>query len=264
MNLKFAACAAMIGTSLCAFSLALAADASFVGNWKFDPEKSQLNGLTYKVEDAGGGQYTFSFGDDKETVAFDGKAHTTKYGNTWSITKTGPDTWHWVIKRHGKLLNDATWTVAKDGATSTYTNTETRPDGSTTRDVLELKRTSGDKSGGLVGSWEGTATKIGSTNTLEIAKWGGDGYVMKNPIYKNETKFKLDGKDYTPKGPRVAKGTTVSAKAMGTDKMEMTYKLHGKTTETDLWEVSADGKTLTSTNTYPGESKKEVDVFDRQ
>ena len=46
--------------------------------------------------------------------------------------------------------------------------------------------------------------------------------------------------------------------------MELTYKLKGKTTETDRWELSADGKTLTDTITYPGESKQEVDVFDRQ
>jgi hypothetical protein len=263
MNLKLAACAAFIGVSLCAFSLALAADASFVGNWKFNPEKSQLNGLSYKVEDAGGGQYSLIFGDDKETLGFDGKEHTTKYGFTWSITKTAPNAWHWVTERNGKVVNDATWTVADDGATSTYVNTETRPDGSTSKDETRLKRTAGDNSGGLVGTWESTTIKVGSPTTFEIAKWA-DGYSMKNPTYKGETNFKLDGKDYTPKGPRVAKGTTVSAKAMGADQMELTYKLKGKTTETDLWEVSADGKTLTETITYPGESKKEVDIFDRQ
>ena len=52
---------------------ALAADDSFVGKWKMNPDKSQLNGLTYKIEDAGGGQYKFSFGDDVETLTLDGK-----------------------------------------------------------------------------------------------------------------------------------------------------------------------------------------------
>ena len=264
MNAKLAACAAFIGVGLCAFSLALAADASFVGKWKFNPDKSQLNGLTYQVEDAGGGQYAFVFGDDKETLGLDGKDHTTKYGNTWSITKTAPNAWHWVTKRNGKVVNDATWTVADDGATSTYVATETRPDGSTSKDETQLKRTAGDNAGGLVGTWEGTATTIGSPTTLEIAKWQGSGYSMKDPTYKEETNFKLDGKDYSPKGPRVAKGRTVSAKAMGADKIEMTHKLNGKTTETDLWEISADGKTLTETVTFAGESKKEVDIFDRQ
>jgi hypothetical protein len=264
MNLKLAASAVFIGVSLCALSLALAADASFVGNWKFNPDKSQLNGLTYQVEDAGNGQYAFVFGDDKETVGFDGKEHMTKYGNTWSITKTGSNAWRWVIKRNGKTISDATWTVSDDGATSTYANTETRPDGSTSKDETQLKRTAGNNTGGLVGTWESTVIKVGSPTTLQIAKWEKDGYSMKNPTYKGETNFKLDGKDFTPKGPRVAKGTTISAKAMGADKMELTYKLKGKTTETDLWELSADGKTLTNTVTYAGESKKEIDIFDRQ
>jgi hypothetical protein len=264
MKSKLAACAAFTGASLCAFSLALAADESFVGSWKFNPEKSQLNGLTYKVKDAGGGQYSFVFGDDKETVGFDGKEHMTKYGNTWSITKTAPNAWHWVTKRHEQVMSDATWTVADDGAMSTYVSTETRPDGSTSNDTTQLKRTAGDNNGGLVGTWESSEIKIGSPTTMEIAKGEGGGYSMKNPTYKSETNFKLDGKASTPTGPRVAKGTTVSAKAMGSDKWELTYKLKGKTTETDVWEVSADGKTLTATITYPGESKKEVDVFDRQ
>jgi hypothetical protein len=264
MNLKLAACAAFTGVNLCALSLALAADASFVGNWKFNPDKSKLAGLTYKVENAGNGQYTFVFGDDRETLRFDGKPHTTKYGNTWSITKTGPNTWHWVTKRNGKLADDATWTVAKGGATSTFMSTQTRPDGSTAHDQTDLKRTAGDKNGGLVGTWKSTKIMVGSPTTLEITQWQATGYSMKDPVYKSETNFKLDGKAYTPNGPRVAKGTTVSAKSMGADKMEMIYKLKGKTTEVDLWKISSNGKTLTDTITFPGENKKEVDVFDRQ
>jgi hypothetical protein len=46
--------------------------------------------------------------------------------------------------------------------------------------------------------------------------------------------------------------------------MELTYKLKGKTIETDKWELSTDGKTLTQTITYSGVSKPEVDVYDRQ
>ena len=46
--------------------------------------------------------------------------------------------------------------------------------------------------------------------------------------------------------------------------MKLTYKLNGKMTETDSWELSADGKTLTCTINFPGESKAEVDVYDRQ
>jgi hypothetical protein len=242
--------------------LCRAADNSFVGTWKFNPEKSQLSGLTYKVEDAGNNKYTMMFGDTSETVSLDGSPHTTRFGSTWSLTKKGPNTFEWIRKRNGKTLFDATWTVADDGATSTYDSTETRPDGSSSHDVTTLKRTGGGTSG-LVGTWESTEIKIGSPDTMEIAK-SGMGYSMKNPAYKQETNFKLDGKPVTPKGPNVPPGTTVSAKGMGENKMELTYKLKGKVTETDVWELSSDGKTLTETVTYPGENKQEIDVFDRQ
>src|SRR5262249_12525771 len=75
--------------------------------------------------------------------------------------------------------------------------------------------------------------------------------------------FKADGKDYTPTGPRVAKGTTVAAKKIDDQTIELTYKLKDKTVETDSWQLSADGKTLTNTVTFPGQSKPEVDVHDR-
>ena len=253
---------AITGLGLCAAPLVLAEDDSFVGKWKFNPDKSQLNGLTYKVDQAGNGQYTFSFGDDSETLTF-GKEHVTKYGNTWLITQSGPNAWKWVQKRNGKVFSDAMWTVSDDGAASTYVSTETRPDGSTSHDETKLKRTAGGTSG-LVGTWESTEIKVGSPTVMEMAKWGGNGYSMTNQTFQGKTDFKLDGKEYTPKGPRVPKGLTVSGKEIDAHNMELTYKLKGKTNETDRWELSADGKTLTDTVNYPGESKQEVDVFERQ
>jgi hypothetical protein len=250
------------GLCLCAVPLAVAENDSFVGKWKLNQEKSQLNGLTYKVDQGENGQYKFTFGDDTENLTM-GKEHVTKYGNTWLVTHSGPNAWKWVTKRNGKVESDAMWTVSDDGATSTYISTETRPDGSTSHDETKLKRTSGGTSG-LVGTWESTDTKVGSPLVIEIAKWEGDGYSMKNPTLQGKTDFKLDGKDYTPKGPRVAKGTTVSGKSIDAHTMELTYKLKGKTTETDRWELSADGKTLTDTVNYPGENKVEVDVYERQ
>jgi hypothetical protein len=240
-----------------------AADDSFVGKWKLNPDKSQLSGLTYKVEDAGNNKMTFKFGDTSETVSLDGKPHTTRFGSIWEITKKDANTFKWIRKIHGKTTSDATWTVAGDGATSTYDTTETRPDGSTSHDVITLKRTAGGSSG-LMGTWESTEIKIGSPGTMEIEKSGTGGYSMKNPAYKEETDFKTDGKSYTPKGPNVAPGTTISAKQDGDNKMELTYKLKGKVTETDAWELSSGGKTLTETITFPGENKQEVDVFDRE
>jgi hypothetical protein len=241
---------------------AFAAEDSFVGKWKFDPDKSQLTGLNYKIEDAGGGQYRFIFGDDVETLTLDGKGHVTKFGETWAIKATGPSSWESTTKRDGKVTSKSKWTVSADGQTFTSTDENMRPDGTTGRSEATLKRTVGTS--GLVGSWESTAVKIMSPTGIEITKWQKDGYSRVSPTYKERLNFKLDGKDYTPTGPRVAKGTTVSAKKIDDHNMELTYKLKGKTIETDKYEISADGKTLTQTATYAGVSKPEVDVYNRE
>jgi hypothetical protein len=241
---------------------ALAADDSFIGKWKFNPDKSQMTGLDYKIEDAGGGQYRFIFGDDVENLTLDGKGHVTKYGDTWSIKTTGPSSWESTNKRDGKVTNKSKWTVSADGQTFTSTDENMRPDGSTGRSEATFKRTGG--ASGLVGDWQSTSVKVLSPTSIAIAKWQGDGYTRTSPAYKETLDFKLDGKGNTPKGPRVPPGMTVTAKKIDDHSMELTYTLKGKTVETDKYEVSADGKTLTLTVTYPGVSKPEVDVYDRE
>jgi len=241
---------------------ALAADDPFVGKWKFDPDKSQMTGLDYKIEDAGGGQYRFMFGDDVETLTLDGKGHVTKYGDTWSIKTTGPSSWESTNTRDGKVTNKSKWTVSEDGQTFTSTDENTRPDGSTGRTEATFKRTGGTS--GLVGTWQTTSVKVLSPTSITIAKGNGGGYTRSNPTFKETLEFKLDGKEYTPKGPRVPQGMTVTAKKIDEHSMELSYQLKSKTIETDKYEVSADGKTLTQTVTYPGVSKPEIDIYARE
>jgi hypothetical protein len=253
---------ALLAAAALVSATARAADDSFVGKWKLNPQKSLFAGLTYKIEDVGNDKYRLSFGDDSETIPFDGKDHPTRYGNTWAIKKTGVNSWTWTRKRDGKVITKATWTVSDDGQTFASVSEEMRPDGSSSHDEGKMKRTEGTS--GLVGTWESTETKIGSPTTMEIAKWQGDGYAISNPTYKEHLDLKLDGKEYADKGPRVAKGMTVSGKQVDDHNIELTYKLKDKAVEADKWELSADGKTLTNTISFPGESKPEVDVFDRQ
>jgi hypothetical protein len=241
---------------------ALAADDPFIAKWKFDPDKSQMNGLDYKIEDAGGGQYKFIFGDDAETLTLDGKPHATKYGDTWSIKATGANSWDSTTERDGKVTSKSKWTVSADNQTFTSTDENMRPDGSTGKTEAIFKRASGTS--GLVGTWQTTSVKILSPSSITIERWQGGGYSRTSAVFKETLQFKLDGKEYTPKGPRVPKGLTVAAKKIDDHSMELTYKLNGKTTETDKLEVSADGKTLTQTVTYAGVNKPEIDVWNRE
>ena len=150
-----------------------------------------------------GCQYRLIFGDDVETLTLDGKGHVTKFGDTWSIKTTGPSSWESTTKRDGKVTSKSKWSISEDGQTFTSIDENMRPDGSTGRSEASLKRTSGTS--GLVGSWESTSVKVLSPTSIEIAKWEGDGYSRINPVYKERLNFKLDGKDYTLTGPRVAK-----------------------------------------------------------
>src|ERR1700741_1074329 len=88
-----------------AATLSRAADDSFVGKWKFNSEKRQLSGRTYKGEDARNKKYTMKFADPSETVSLDGSPHATRFGSTWSVTKKGPNTFEWIRKRNGKTLS---------------------------------------------------------------------------------------------------------------------------------------------------------------
>jgi hypothetical protein len=51
---------------------------------------------------------------------------------------------------------------------------------------------------------------------------------------------------------------------MDPNNIRLTYKLKGKTTETDHWNLSTNGKMLTNTINFSGENKAEADVYERQ
>ena len=229
---------------------------------EIESRQNQFAGLNFKFEDIGGGKFSFAFGDDVETLVLDGEDHPTKYGITWAFTQTGPNKWKWTRKRDGKVIAVSNWTVSDDGQTFSSSRESIRPDGSTSHEEMKFKRTAGTS--GLAGTWERTELKMSSPTMLEIGRWQGDGYSFLDSAYKEQTDFRLDGKDYTPQGPLVAEGTTVTANKIGDHNFELIYKLKGKTTATDRWELSADGKTLTATVTFPGQSKPAIEVYDRE
>ena len=253
--------AAIAGFTVC-LSSALAADDAFVGKWKMNPAKSQLGGQQYKVEEAGEGKYRFVNGDDVETYGTDGKDYPTKAGNTVAITPAGSNTWKFSRKRDGKVYSTGTWTLSDDGQMITTSNDNTRPDDSTFRTEAKRKRIAG--ASGFVGTWESVEVKVGEPTPFEVEKWKGDGYSLINPAFQGRVDFKLDGKEYTGKGPRVPAGATMSGKRVDDRTMELTFKLKGKKRSTERWVVSADGKTLTQTVTDAGQSKPEIEVYERQ
>jgi hypothetical protein len=239
-----------------------AADASFVGKWKLNLDKSKITGVQRSIEDLGGDKFKFTFGDDTETIAIDGKEYPAKIGGTWSIKKEGPNSWKSVRSRDGKVVSTAIWTVSEDGKTLTQTTEGTRVDGSTFKTVLKSKRIAGTS--GLAGTWESTDVNTNSVVPFEIAAYEGDGLSFISSAGQRRLDLKFDGKDYPDKGPRVTEGATASGKRIDQRAIEVSNKVKGKLLNTERMEVSADGKTLTTTTSFPGVAKSQTFVYERQ
>lgn len=239
----------------------LAADASFVGRWKINLKKSIVTGFQEKIEDLGNNQIKTSFGDYEETITIDGKEHPTKHGNMAITTAEGPNHWKDVIMKDGKVVKTESWTLSDDGKLFTEVDDHTRPDGSTDKSVYKLKRVAGTS--GLAGTWEDTEADPNDYPDVVIGPFEGDGLDFVTERSKEHDAVKFDGKDYPNQGPRVAPGATTAGKRVDERTVELTDKLKGQLTDTQRMELSADGKTLTVTITYPGVEKKQVMVYER-
>ena len=241
----------------------LAVDASpFVGKWKLNAAKSVLAGFRTKIEDAGNHEFKFTTGDDVETLIIDGQEHPIRWGGTRIITEVAPNHWKSVYKRDGKIISTDEWSVSNDGQELYYMTAGTKPDGSTFKNEFKNKRVAGTS--GQVGTWESTEVDPASYPDFVIEPLEGGGLARVVPSYQSRRLLKFDGKDYPNEGPQASPGATTASKRIDERTIEITDKLKDQIMDTRRLEVSADGKTLTDTFTFPGVEKKEVDVYGRQ
>src|SRR5882724_5014100 len=103
MKLITATLVAITRLSLCTAPLVLAQDDSFVGKWNFNPDKSQLNGLTYTVDQGGTGKYKFTFGDDTETLTL-GQGACNQVWQHLVDHPERPNAWKWGAKARRESL----------------------------------------------------------------------------------------------------------------------------------------------------------------
>jgi len=239
----------------------LAATDPFVGKWKFNLVKSQTAGQWVKVEELGSNKYRFDDGAAPQTLIADGTDQPLEFGGTMSLQKTGETTWKTVSKRDGRILSEATWTMAPDGKLLTVHATGTRLDGSKFDNEDVMARTIGTT--GLAGTWESKSEKRSSLTVWEIQPYE-NGLSFVYPASKGRLDIKFDGKEYVEQGPAAPKGITVSAKRQGANTLQLVDKHDGKALDTSEWSVSADGKVLTMTIHNTGQKKAEVLVYERQ
>jgi hypothetical protein len=90
-----------------------AADDSFVGKWKLNPEKSTMHDQM-KVTSAGTNRYAFDFGGGPEFIVANGTDQPGLDGTTLAITAEAPRVWRVVRKKDGRMQISAIWTLSPD------------------------------------------------------------------------------------------------------------------------------------------------------
>ncbi len=235
---------------------------SFTGKWKLNPSKSTLTD-EMKVEAAGPNKYNLIFsGDNIETVTADGTDQPGLFGTTISITVDAPDSWKITRKKDGKTTIIGLWKLSPDGSTLTDNFTGYRPDGTTSNLHYIYTRTAGTT--GFPGTWDSTTEDVNSTYELQIQPWQNDGLSFLYPGGSMTKSLKLDDKDYPGSGPNAPAGYTSSIHRINTQTLLMTDKVNGKLFDTQKIELSPDGKTLTISTSFPGRTKPNIQVFDRE
>lgn len=238
-----------------------AADDPFCGKWTLDKEKTKISGEQEIIEDLGNDTYKFTFGSVANTVKADGTYQPISYGRTESLTKEGPNSLKFVIKKDGKVTESGTETLSEGGNMLTIKGTDAKPDGTTNDFEVKSKRVGSGSS--WAGTWESTDIQFNSPDQLEIKPYGEHGLTFYTPAYQDTLSMNFDGKDYLETGPRVPAGSTSSGKRMEEHTIEVTSKVNDTVVEHDKWEASPDGKTLTLTIQETGQPNSLTIVFDK-
>jgi len=103
-----------------------------------------------------------------------------------------------------------------------------------------------------------------SAKTIEFTQQDGDGFTIKIADLNAVCEAKFDGKDYPATGPTVPTGYTLAVKKIDGRTFEMIQKMNGKTLYTSTFQASADGKTLTQTDSADSTGEKVEALYDRQ
>src|SRR5262245_14973567 len=81
----------------------LAADAPYIGKWRFNPVKSTLTGDTVTIENVTGGMMQFNSQGFTYKFRLDGKSYPTPDGGTTTWAVTNPDEWDVTNRLGGKV-----------------------------------------------------------------------------------------------------------------------------------------------------------------
>jgi hypothetical protein len=237
-----------------------AANGSFVGVWKLNPERSTLHDQM-KVTPAGTNRYAFDFGGGAEFIVVNGTDQSGLEGSTLAVTAEGPRSWKVVRKKDGRMEISAIWTLSEDGKSLRDDFTGYPSNGSSFTIHYIYARIAGTS--GFSGTWDSSSEKADRVE-IEIQPYEGDGLSFTNRNQHSAKTMKFDGKDYPVKDPNAPAGAMSSARRVDASTLEFTEKRNGKVADTQHIQLSPDGSTLTMTIQPASGRKPNVLVFERE
>jgi hypothetical protein len=236
-----------------------AADGSFVGKWKLNPDKSTMHDQM-KVSSAGMNRYAFDFGGGPEFVVADGTDQPGLEGSTLAVTAEAPHVWRVVRKKDGRMQISAIWTLSPDGHSLRDDFTGYPSNGSSF--TIHYIYTPIGGASGFAATWDSVSEKADRVE-IEVQPYRDNGLSFINQAQHSTKIMKFDGKDYPVKDAN-APGAMSSARRVNASTLEFTEKRNGKVADTQHIQLSPDGKTLTMTIQPASARKPNVLVFERE
>jgi hypothetical protein len=179
-----------------------------------------------------------------------------------NIREIDPQTVAFVAHVGGKVVNDFTRTVSKDGNTLTEKGNEYQSDRAMSfEDTFTRVGKAPAGASRISGSWRRDKAKAGESGLITTYETTGGDLSMSTPTGQSYT-AKLDGKDYPVKGSY--EYNTVSLKRVNERNIEETVKLDGKVIGVSKMTVAPDGKKMTVITTAEHDGGTSVFVAEKQ
>lgn len=238
-----------------------AADPPYVGQWKFNPARSDFGQFTMLYEQLPDGQMKVTAEGQTATFKIDGNDYPTPWGDTMSYKSIDDHSWETTGKLNGKVVQTGKLTLSADGKTLNIDSKVMKADGTTSDNAMVLQRVSGGP--GLAGKWKTRNVKITSPGSIEIGAPGTDGIVLKFADEGGTCDAKFDGTEHPATGKMWPSGWTCLASRRGTRGFDVAWRRDGQLMFTSTFTVSGNGQTLTDLETIPTTSEKIKLVYDR-
>jgi hypothetical protein len=240
---RFLATAALVAIIL---PVQAVAQNAIEGNWRIDPSDMHMPTQVVLLQN---GKYECKSCAPPISVPADGSDHAVAGlpdVDTLAIKVVNAHAVQMIEKKNGNIVFAVTATVAPNGKSKT-TEVSQGVGSAPIRMTSTLLTKGPAGSHAISGTWEGRGASNAPEASLKFT------YTMDGGLLHMKTGTgdwyiaRMDGGDSQYFGG--SEGKTVSVKAMGKNAMLETYKNGGKATDTALYEVSTDGKSVKITHT---------------